>query len=71
MQQHKYRWLITTGDLGSLDNYFVEYTLHPNGKRALYRAIQDFANQTGRECWAEIPSEPRGRNRYYPARPNN
>jgi hypothetical protein len=45
---------ITTGTVGSLDNVLVSYSLHGNGRRALIRKIKDFANQNGREAWAEL-----------------
>jgi hypothetical protein len=50
----KVRYWITTGNLGSLDNMLVSYSLHSNGRRALIRRIKDFANQHGNQAWAEM-----------------
>jgi|TARA_R110000764_G_scaffold184326_1_gene269925 hypothetical protein len=67
----RYKWKITTGDAGASNNQTVTYSLHPNGRRALHKAIQDFANETGKECWAEVPDAYSSStyNRYYPKLP--
>lgn len=69
-----YRWLITNGELGTLDNQIATYSSHPNGRRALMRAIQQHADQTGRESWAEmwphyLADDRKPINRYYPRKP--
>jgi hypothetical protein len=70
----KTRYLITNGELGTLDNSIVRYSLHPNGQRALKYWIQELANRTGREAWAYRWPEHGAvieTNRYYPRQPNN
>lgn len=70
----KYRYLITNGELGTLDQHFAHYSVHPNGRRALFAAIQQHADNTGRESWA-YPWPEGGeldtKNRYYPKAPQN
>ena len=69
----QYKWVITNGELGTLDNSIVRYSVHSNGRRALQNAIERHANRTKRESWAEI-WEAYGRddaNRYYPRTPTN
>lgn len=63
------RYLITNGDLGTFDNSIVYYSLHPNGRRALIRTIQEHANRTKKESWAypwpDSISGVNEKNRYY------
>jgi hypothetical protein len=66
----KYEYWITNGQLGSLDNTKVAYSIHPNGRRALQNAIQAHANRTGLLSWAEPASQfPNAKNHYYPRTP--
>ena len=69
----QFKYLITNGNLGTLDQSIVRYSVHPNGRRALMSAIQEHANRTGLESWA-YPWPETGlveTNRYYPRTPNN
>jgi hypothetical protein len=66
----KWEYWITNGQLGSLDNTKVAYSIHPNGRRALQNAIQAHANRTGLESWAIPTTEPISTpRRWYPKRP--
>lgn len=54
MKAPQTKWLVTNGDVGSFDNRIVYYSRHNNGIRALQRVIQEHADRTGRESWAEL-----------------
>lgn len=71
MNSKQVKWLVTNGDLGTFDNRIVYYTLHNNGRRALQKFIQEHADRTGKQSWAEIFSYEPAKNRYYPRNPNN
>jgi len=65
------KYLVTNGGVGTDSNWIVRYSVHPNGRRALIRAIQELANRTGLESWA-TPwhlNEYESKNRYYPRKP--
>lgn len=70
MKTQQYPYWITTGGLGSSDNFKVSYSIHANGRNALIRAIQNFANQTNKPAWAEWDADfPNAKTRLYPRNP--
>ena len=68
----KQRYIITNGELGTLDQTVVTYSRHGNGQRALKAAIQHHADRTGRESWAILAADYHTPpNRFYPRKPTN
>ena len=70
MKPIKHKWLVTNGNLGTLDQTIVRYSSHPNGIRALMAFIQEHANRTGLKSWAET-MDIETPNRYYPRHPQH